>query len=219
MKPVCAVCLALALAQPAAGGAWLEPPGRGFASASATYRQTGGEAAQELSFYGAIGLTSELSLGIDLNRNSAGSGHALIFARLPLHTGSRYRLAAEAGFGGNHYHGGWQMMQKTTLSYGRNFETGQNTGWLAVDAAYELRNHGLEATWKLDAAIGLNRPGKMAPMLQVETSKPVGGRFSYALTPALRVPLDSSRELILGLEYRNTGRRSLGLELGVWQRF
>ncbi|WP_291729860.1 hypothetical protein [Leisingera sp. F5] len=219
MKPACAVCLALTLAQPAAGGAWQEKPGRGFASASATYRQTGGEGAQELSYYGAFGVTSKLTLGIDLNENSAGSGHALFFARLPLRAGPRYRLAAEAGIGGNHFRGLWQMMQKATLSYGRSFETGQATGWLALDAAYELRNSGFDAAWKLDATIGLNRSGKMAPMLQIETYKPGGGRFSYALTPAVRYPLDGSRELILGLEYRNTGRRSLGLELGVWQRF
>ncbi|MBQ4825233.1 hypothetical protein J4729_11850 [Leisingera sp. HS039] len=219
MKPACAICLALTLAQPVAGGAWLEKPGRGFASASATYRQTGDEGAQELSYYGAFGITSKLTLGIDLNQSSAGSGHALMFARSQLHAGPRFRLAVETGVGGNHYQGLWQMMQKTTLSYGRSFETGQSTGWLAVDTAYELRNSGFDAAWKLDATIGLNRPGKVAPMLQVETSKPGGGRFSYALTPALRYPLDGSRELILGLEYRNTGRRSLGLEMGVWQRF
>lgn len=219
MKPAYAACLTLALAQPAAGGAWLEKPGQGFAAASATYRQAGSEGAYELSYYGAYGISPKLSLGVDLNQHADISGHALVFARLPLRKGPRYRLAVEAGAGGNHVRGLWQMMQKTTLSYGRNFRTGATGGWLAVDAAYELRNGGREAIWKLDATLGLRRPGKPAPMLQIETSKPEGSRFSYALTPALRLPLKAGRELVLGLEYRQAGQRSLGLELGLWQRF
>lgn len=219
MKAACATCLALLLAPPAAGGAWLEPPGQGFASASATYRHTGGQAVHELDYYGSYGITRNLTLGVELNQNADVSGHALIFARLPLRAGPRYRLALEAGFGGNHAQGLWQRMQKTTLSYGRSFDTGRATGWLAIDAAYELRNGGLDAAWKLDASLGLNRRGKAAPMLQIETAKPEGGRFSYALTPALRYPLSGRRELILGLEYRNAGQHSLGLELGLWQRF
>ncbi|MEX0304320.1 MAG: hypothetical protein AB3N24_18015 [Leisingera sp.] len=219
MKPAFAACFALALAQPAVGGAWLEKPGQGFASASATYRQASGQGAHELSYYGAYGITSKLSLGVDLNQNSDLSGHAMNFARLPLRRAPRYRLAVEAGFGGNHFQGLWQIMQRTTLSYGRSFETSGGPGWLAIDAAYELRNGGREAIWKLDATLGLHRPGKPAPMLQIETAKPASGRFSYALTPALRIPLKARRELVLGLEYRRAGGQSLGLELGLWQKF
>lgn len=216
MKPAYAACLALALARPAAGGAWLEPPGQGFAAASATYRTADGKAAHELSYYGAYGISPGLTLGVDLNRYAQDSGHALIFARLPLHSGARYRLAVETGFGGNQTQGQWLLMQKTALSYGRSIGA---SGWLSVDAAYELRNGGLDAVWKLDASLGLNRPGKLAPLLQIETARPESGGFAYALTPALRVPLGGSRELVVGLEYRQAGQRSLGLELGLWQRF
>ncbi|KIC22316.1 MULTISPECIES: hypothetical protein [unclassified Leisingera] len=219
MRTAYAACLAVLLAPPAAGGAWLEVPGKGFASASATYRETSRGAQQELSYYGAYGITPKLTLGVDLNQTGDLSGHALVFARLPLREGERYRLAAEAAFGGNHYRGQWQMMQKTTLSYGRGFQTGKTSGWLAVDAAYELRNSGLDAIWKLDATLGLNRPGKPAPMLQIETYKPEGAQFSYTLTPSLRYPLPAGRELILGLEHRSAGGGSLGLKLGLWQKF
>ena len=219
MKPAYAAALALALAQPAAGGAWLEPPGQGFASATAAWRHTGRTAALELGYYGTYGVTSELTLGVDLNRNADVSGHALLFARLPLHTGERARLAVETAAGGNHFRGLWQLMQKTTLSYGRGIETGRGSGWLAIDAAYELRNSGLDAIWKLDATIGLNRSGKPAPMLQAELSKPEGGQLIYALTSSLRYPLKQKRELIVGLEYRQAGQRSLGLKLGLWQKF
>lgn len=219
MKPAFAAALALALAQPAAGGAWLEQPGQGFAAASAAYRHTGSAAAHELGYYGAYGISPGLTLGIDLNQNADVSGHALVFARLPLHTGARYRLAVETGAGGNHVRGLWLLMHKTTLSYGRSLTTRRGDGWLAVDAAYELRGSGQEAIWKLDATIGLNRPGRPAPMLQAEFSKPEGGSFSYTLTPSLRYPLKDKRELVVGLEYRQAGQRSLGLKLGLWQKF
>ncbi|OED49034.1 hypothetical protein AB838_08720 [Rhodobacteraceae bacterium (ex Bugula neritina AB1)] len=215
MRSAYAACLAILLAPPAAGGAWLETPGHGFASASAIYRQTDSGAQQELRYYGAYGITPKLTLGVDLNQAGKLSGHALVFARLPLHEGARYRLAAETAIGGNKYHGQWLMMQRATLSYGRGFAS----GWLAIDAAYELRNSGLDRAWKLDATLGLNRPGKPAPMLQVETSKPEGGSFSYTLTPSLRVPLVSGRELVMGLEHRNAAQSSLGLKLGLWQKF
>lgn len=219
MRTVYAACLALLLAPPADGGAWLEAPGKGFAAASAAYRQTGSGAIRELGYYAAYGITPKLTLGVDLNQNADISGHAMIFARLPLRAGQSYRLAVETGFGGNHYRGQWALMQRTTLSYGRGFGTGRASGWLAIDAAYELRNSGLDAIWKLDATIGLNRPGKAAPMLQVETAKPESGRFSYTLTPSLRYPLPAGRELILGLEHRSAGNSSLGLKLGLWQKF
>ncbi|WP_052249098.1 hypothetical protein [Leisingera sp. ANG-Vp] len=219
MKSAFAVCLALALAQPAAGGAWLEKPGQGFAAASVTFRQAGGRRAHELSYYGAYGITQKLTLGADLNQTADDSGHALIFARLPLRQGRRYRLALETAAGGNHVQGLWHIMQKTTLSYGRGINTARHTGWLALDAAYELRNSGRDAVWKLDAAAGLHRPGKLAPMLQVETSKPENGRFSYTLRSAVRYPLSRQQELVLGLEYRSAGQQSLGLRPGLWQRF
>lgn len=219
MRPAYAVCLAMLLAPPAVGGAWLETPGQGFAAASASYRQTSSGAQHELNYYGAYGITPKLTLGVDLNQTGDLSGHALVFARLPLREGGRYRLAAEAAFGGNHNRGHWMMMQKATLSYGRSFNTGTASGWLAIDAAYELRNNGLAAVWKLDATLALNRPGKPAPMLQIETSRPDGGAFSYTLTPSLRYPLRSGRELIVGVEHRSAGEGSLGLKLGLWQKF
>ncbi|MBY6068794.1 hypothetical protein KUW17_18775 [Leisingera aquaemixtae] len=219
MKSASTACLAVMLAQTAAAGAWLEQPGQGFAAASATYRQAGGRNGYELSYYGAYGLTPKLTLGVDLNSTGDLYGHALVFARLPLGAGKRSRLAAEAAFGGHRDNGLWMMMQRATLSYGRGFETGSASGWLAIDAAYELRNSGLQTVWKLDATLGMHRPGKIAPMLQIETAKPQGGQLSYTLTPSLRYPLKSGRELILGLEHRKAGERSLGLKLGLWQKF
>lgn len=221
IPPACAAGLALLLAAPAAAGAWLEPAGRGFASASAVVRNQDAGDGPELSYYGAYGAAAQLTLGVDLNNGSGLSGHALVFARLPLHQGTRHRLAAEIAIGGNHVQGRWMMMQRAALSYGRGFETAAGrSGWLAVDAGYELRSSGAQATWKLDATLGLNLPARPAPMLQLETSWPEGGAPGYVLTPSLRYPLAGSRDLIVGLAMDGGSKGSaLGLKLGLWQRF
>lgn len=231
MRSAVATCFALLLAAPAAAGAWLEQPGKGFAAASATYRhaqgsgRAAGQAAQssELAYYGAYGLSQRLTLGVDLNRSANRSGHALMFARLPVLPKGQTRLAAELALGVNQRAGPWLPMQRMTLSFGRGFQTvGGRSGWLAVDVGYEHRSSGAEVIWKLDATFGLNpaetgqRP---APMLQVETSKPEGGRLTVSLIPSLRLKLHPERELIVGLEHRSGGQRSLGLRLGLWQRF
>lgn len=221
LTPAAGAAVALLLAAPAAAGAWLEAAGEGFAAASATLRNSPSRNAPELSYYGAFGAAPRLTLGVDLNSSTGLWGHALIFARLPLHQGARHRLAAEIGAGGNHLHGRWQVMQRATLSYGQGFETAAGrSGWLAVDAAYELRSGGTEAIWKLDATLGLNAPGRPAPMLQLETSWPQGGAPGFVLTPSLRYPLPGRRELILGLAVDGGSREpALGLKLGLWQRF
>lgn len=223
MRSAIATCVALLLAAPAAAGAWLEQRATGFAAASATYRHAQGQHSSELGYYGAYGLTPRLTLGVDLNRSTGRSGHALVFARLPLLGEGANRLAAELALGGNQRAGQWLMMQRLTLSYGRGFQTGAGRGgWLAVDAGYELRSAGVESNWKLDATLGLNpatASSRTAPMLQLEVSKPVGGRQTLSLIPSLRVQLPGKRELVVGLEHRSGGQRSLGLRLGLWQRF
>lgn len=212
----------------ARAGAWLEGEGKGFASASAAWRQDEeGNGSYELSYYAAYGLRPKLTLGLDLNQNARVSGHALLFARLPLRAAGRHRIAVEAALGGSHQTGLWQPMQKLTLSYGQGFSTARHSGWLALDAAYELRQGGAQRIWKLDGTLGLNRPGAAAPMLQLEAARPEDAQASFGVTPALRLPLPQARELILALEYRlrpgspaASGRRhSLGLELGLWQKF
>lgn len=223
MRPAIAICLALLLARPAAAGAWLEQPGTAFAAASATYRYGQEQLSNELGYYGAYGLTPRLTLGVDLNRSTGRAGHALLFVRLPVLGEGANRLAAELALGGNQRAGQWMMMQRLTLSYGRGFQTKRGrSGWLAVDAGYELRSAGVETNWKLDATLGLNpatESSRTAPMLQLEASKPVGGRLTLSLIPSLRVQLPSKREFVLGLEHRSGGQRSLGLRLGLWQRF
>ncbi|MBY6137696.1 hypothetical protein KUV61_17810 [Nocardioides marinus] len=223
----CAACrlargaaAALMLAPPVAAGAWLEPVGAGFTSASATFRTRQADPEPELSFYGAYGLTPGVTLGVDLNSNRALSGHAVLFARLPLHQGPTHRVAAELGLGGNRVEGRWHMMQKATLSYGRGFQTGAgHSGWIAVDASYELRNSRTQPIWKLDGTLGLNTGAAFAPMIQLETAWPQGGQPSYTLTPSLRYQLPERRELLIGLALGHEKRSSFGLKLGLWQKF
>lgn len=210
---LCALC-----AQPAAGGAWMREPGRGFASASATLRSSDAGGAYELGYYGDIGVMPWLTLGADLNDNNDGAGHVLLFARLPLLKRGDTRVAAEAAAGGGGYRGDWRLMHRLTLSFGHEFAGSGFSGWASADAAYEQRT-GSEGFWKLDAAIGLNRPGRTAPLLQIETAKVPGQPLYYTITPSLRFPLRGGRELVAGLEQRRAERRSLGLKFALWHKF
>ncbi|MGR3761893.1 hypothetical protein ACUXV3_17440 [Roseobacteraceae bacterium NS-SX3] len=212
-------------ARTAAAGAWVQERGQGSAAATATVRKGEDGMEQELGFYGDYGLSGRLTLGVDLNARTGiapyvpgtGSGHALLFLRLPLLDRGGHHIAAETGLGASKSQDRWQPMQRLTLSYGRGFGGGRLQGWLALDASWERR--GSAGLWKLDGTLGFNRPGRPAPMLQVETTHTSGAPLSYAVTPALRWPLKGRRELITGVEYRRADSRSLGLEIGLWHRF
>lgn len=205
---------------PVLAGAWLRDKGSGFASATSTLRNSNGVWSTEVGYYADFGLTARLSFGVDLNDNDNLSGHALVFARLPLSRLTRqYQLAAELALGGAHYRNAWQPMRKLTLSYGRTFESNRGYGWVAVDGIYETRGTHSEPILKLDATIGLSDPDHLRPLLQLETAKISGQPLFYAITPALQIPLTQDSILLIGVEHRVSNHRSLGFKLGVWHRF
>ena len=215
-----AICLYVVGSTPALSGAWQREADHGFASATATLRNSNGIWATELGYYGDYGLTDWLTLGVDLNDSNDISGHAMLFARLPLNTHKqRHRLAIEMALGGAHYQGRWQQMYKLTLSYGYSFESKWGSGWLAIDGAYEMRGTGSEPILKLDATVGLVNPDHIRPILQVETAKINGHPLFYTVTPGLQIPLGEETLLLIGAEHRVNVERSLGLKIGVWHRF
>lgn len=236
-------CLVAALmwcACAARSGAWKHPVGQGFASASLTLQQDTNALQEELNFYGDYGISEQFDLGLDLHQTGDVSGHAMIFVRLPIRQATNgLRLSTELAIGGNHYRGKWGTMHRISLSAGKEFATPQFRGWGNVDLRYEKLAHQDEPLWKLDVALGLHRPGRVTPMLAIETSKSRGQSLSYAIIPSLRIklagldlwqraPSSSNRsqrlfgqdsELLLGLRYRNTPEQSLGLKLALWHRF
>ncbi|PCJ07476.1 MAG: hypothetical protein COB16_10800 [Rhodobacteraceae bacterium] len=205
---------------PAWSGAWLREQGSGFASATVTQRSSNGQWSSEFGYYADYGLTSNVTLGVDLNDNDTLSGHALVFVRLPVGQASRsYRLAVELTLGGSHYLNSWVLMQKVTLSYGRAFDSIWGPGWLAIDGAYEMRGLKSEPILKLDATIGLSDGKHLRPILQIETAKISGQPLFYTITPSLQIPLTRDTQLLIGAQHRVTTQRSLGLKVGVWHRF
>lgn len=232
------VLLALPLGPgPAMAGAWMQQEGKGFAATHIVYRKDlialqglgiGRDLPVELGYYGEYGLNARWTLGVDLNVLRGGDAHALLFLRSPLPQLGKTHVAAELALGTNQREGRWLAMQRLTLSFGRGFQAelaGRDlSGWMALDLAHEWRSMGLETTWKLDATLGLNRPGQLAPLLQIETSKGSAGSAT-SITPSLRIPLgpdkfSASQELLLGIEHKRAGgARSLGVKLALWHRF
>jgi len=214
------ICLFVLGAAPALSGAWLREQGSGFAAATATQRSSNGLWSTEFGYYADYGLTSAVTLGVDLNDNDKLSGHALVFVRIPLgRTSHSYHLAVELALGASHYLNSWVPMQKATLSFGRTFDSIWGPGWLAIDGAYEMRGLDSEPILKLDATIGLSDPKQLRPILQIETAKITGHPLFYTITPGVQIPLTQDTRLLIGAEHRVTTQRSLGLKVGVWHRF
>ncbi|MFV1494922.1 hypothetical protein VWY34_05640 [Phaeobacter sp. JH20_02] len=232
---VLALCL-MPLASVSAG-AWLQQEGQGFSATSLTQRRDlaaleglseGQRLPAEIGFYGEFGLHPRWTLGADLNVSRGSSAHALLFLRHPLPRLGQANTAVELALGANQSSGVWAPMQRITLSYGRGFDFALKgrplSGWIALDLGHEWRSKGRQQTWKLDATLGLNRPGKLAPLLQVETSRTAGAPLSFSITPSLRLPLakrfgKSAPELVIGLQHKRVETRALGIKLAIWHRF
>lgn len=107
-------------------------------------------------------------------------------------------------------------MYKTILSYGRGVKTKHGYGWLSVDAAIERRS---DAIAKLDATLGLPKRKRFAPMVQVELAKATGQPLFWAVTPAIRYETQKFGTLVVGLEGRQSVRRSIGVKFALWRDF
>lgn len=231
---VCCCCLPLSAAPvPSPAGPWLQDTGRGFAAASITYRRdlialqglgAGADLPVELGYFAEYGLHPRWTVGLDLNVVRGSSAHALVFLRHPLPSWGEIRIAADLALGVNQAGSLWVPMQRVGLSFGRGFQAdlrGQTrSGWWTVDLRHEWRDKGLSRGWKLDATVGLNRDDGWAPMIQLETGKSGGESHTLAVIPSLRRRIGpQDHELVLGVEYKRARQRSLGLRLGLWQRF
>ena len=228
MRRLIAILIAgLALATPAAAGAWLRDEGDGFVSLSGTMRAGPADAAGTKSFetglHGDFGAFRRLTLGLDVDETPGESGHALVFARLPLGPiRGRRRMALELGLGAHHVGGQWAGMGKATLSWGLGF-AGPGGGWLAIDGALERRAATTTTTartiYKIDAGLGLPSRRRIRPMLKIETSQVEGAGFYWSVIPSLIIPDRDGRRWVVGLEARSGNPRTLGLKLSLWKRF
>lgn len=230
----------MALATEAGAGAWKLPQGHGFTSASVTLRHQGSHLREELSIYGDYGFSKHFDLGLDLNQVANASGHAMVFARLPLRQTSKgLRLSTELAAGGSHFRGKWSGIYRLTLSAGTNFATAHGSGWGNLDLRYEKRSNQDHPLWKLDGSLGLHGSGRFSPLLAIETAKARGQNLTYTIIPSVRIKLSgqsfrprsrriqnqighrfsNTRDLVVGLSYRHAETQSLGLKIALWHRF
>ncbi|MDF1717606.1 MAG: hypothetical protein P1U75_13175 [Antarcticimicrobium sp.] len=210
----------LCTAPPAGAGAWMRETGSGFLSVSGTLRQGDPDARRELSVYADFGLSPRLSLGIDVNERPGVAGHALLFARLPLSRPAAHtRVAIEAALGGHHWRGAWDPMYRLTLSLGRGFLTRRGAGWYAIDAGYERRLGNSTPIYKLDATLGLSAPGRIRPILQLETAHIPGQPLFWAVAPGVLIDTGHDTTWLVGLERKSAGRDTVGIKFALWHRF
>lgn len=218
VRMISAVML-LALAQQGAAGPWPRGEGDGFFAASVTARPPEAAADRELSLYAEYGLTPQLTIGADLHGQGSGTGHLLLFARLPLPETSGLHSAIQASAGGYRAGGHAGTMGRLTLTAGRGFTLSGIPGWWTLDAAAEWRRGLPGPVWKLDGTVGLNTQGRLKPLLQSEYSKLSGQRPVWSLLPGLRIQAGPGWYLVANAELRSAQTRTVGIRLGLWQDF
>ncbi|MGV6848327.1 MAG: hypothetical protein ACWA5A_08110 [Marinibacterium sp.] len=210
------LCLAgILLALPATAGPWLRDPSLSFASFQITPRTDG---AAELGIFAERGLTHRLTLGVDLNDNGT-SGHALVFARLPIHRAT-WVASIDLALGGHRYRRDTGAMARVLAGLGRNIRIGEIPGWAALSVGPEWRQGNGGAAWKADATVGFKAARPVNPILSVETYLAPSGSFYWSVIPGITVRESRSRTWIFGLERRGgPGVNTLGLRAGLWVDF
>ncbi|MBO9445509.1 hypothetical protein [Ruegeria sp. R14_0] len=220
MRWVSCILIWIFAASPAWSGAWLRDKGSAFVSAAATaFEDQDHGYDYKASLYAEYGLRENLTLGLDIEQNRDIYGHALIFARLPVADfDNAGRFAAEFAVGAHHQQIRAWAVYKATLSYGKGFQTGWASGWVAIDAALEYRTH--DALYrKLDLTAGLSSARLINPLLQIETAYRSDRPLHWRVRPSIMIRAkDSSRTWVLGLE-RNDARKNTGIRLALWNTF
>ncbi|WP_233270539.1 hypothetical protein [Chachezhania sediminis] len=209
----------LAMGTPVLAGAWLRDKGAGFLSFGATLRPSRIVPNNEQKIYLEYGLTDWWTMGVDVNETPTVTGHALIFARLPLgRKDAAIRQAIEVGLGGHHWGPDWWGFYKVGYGAGQGFTNRWGNAWWAVDASYDRRLGNPEPLWKLDIALGQSSGMKLRPLLKLETGyipdEGTGGSF----VPSLMIRGFRKETWVLGVEFRHFGgESSVGLRVDIWQ--
>ncbi|MDP5217365.1 hypothetical protein Q5Y75_09075 [Ruegeria sp. 2205SS24-7] len=207
-------------ATPGSAGAWLQEKGGGFLSATTTGYQPGEVVEYRSAIYAEYGLLNRLTLGIDINDRAGNSGHALVFARLPLSPPDwRNRFAIELGTGAHHRLGRTAAMHKVTLSYGRGVTTGLGPAWVAADVALEHRTGIGQQIRKFDLTLGMSADRFVNPLLQIETAHVRDDELYWTVTPALLLRGKKGTRWLIGVERRSAHPDGFGLKFGFWRNF
>ncbi len=207
-------------ATPGSAGAWLQEKRGGFLSATTTGYQRDEAVEYRSAIYAEYGLLNHMTLGIDINDRAGNSGHALVFARLPLSPpGWRNRFAIELGTGAHNRLGRTAAMHKVTFSYGRGVTTGLGPAWVAADAALEYRTGIGQQIRKFDLTLGMSADRFVNPLLQLETAHVRNDELYWTVTSALLLRGKKGTRLLIGVERRSAHPGGFGLKFGFWRNF
>lgn len=213
------LCALLFMASPAWPGAWLRAKDSAFTAASVTVFKDDYGYDYKSALYAEWGYRENLTLGFDFEENRDVYGHATVFARVPVADLNNIgRFAAEFGVGVHHRHRDAWALYKATLSYGKGFQTGWGSGWVAIDTTLEYRTH--DALFrKLDITTGLSAPRLVNPLLQIETSYRSGDPLYWRVRPSIMIrKQDKPTTWVLGLE-RKDARDDTGIKVAIWADF
>lgn len=216
MRAHLALCLIWLLALPAHGGPWLRDPRLSFGSVQVTPRSSG---EVEYGLFAERGVTPWLTLGVDLNDNGT-SGHALVFARLPILRG-QWVAAVDLAAGGHRYQSDTGAMGRALFGLGRNVSLAGAPGWAALSVGPEWREGNSGLAWKADGVLGFKADRWVNPILSVETFLAPNNDFYWSIIPgALIDGRKSGRTWLLGVEQKGgPGEMTTGLRLGYWIDF
>ncbi|WP_299351849.1 hypothetical protein [uncultured Shimia sp.] len=201
----------------ASAGPWLRAPGQQFLSLSVEADLKGDRAeALGLAYY-ELGLTPNITLGIDAGADSWGQSSTLAFARFPLlRSDTGHVIATEIALGP--YTGttvsDWVI--RPGLSWGRGLDFWQG-GWIMVDAQYAyLIETGLGRS-KLETTLGLNHGNRIKSLLQITVEKTDGVDITVSVTPGLAWRISEQIQLVGGVIWRSDS--SSALKLGLWREY
>lgn len=216
MQWVIRVSVAILLSSsPVLAGPWLRDPSLSFLSLQATPRDDG---TAEFGLFAERGVTDRLTLGVDVNDNGD-AGHALAFARLPIHRGD-WVAAVDLGLGGHRYKDDSGGMARLLFGLGRNVQVGDAPGWFALSVGPEWRQDAGGAAWKADGVLGLSADRKVNPILGVETFLAPNDDFYWSAIPGVTVRAGQGKTLIFGVERRGgPSLNTLGFRTGIWFDF
>ncbi|WP_137702965.1 hypothetical protein [Marimonas lutisalis] len=218
LASVLAFVLACLRAPAAQAGAWPREKGKVFLSAST--RVAGTSLAGPYSIYSTTyleyGLTDRLTVGLDVGHAISGQGKAVVFLRYPLALGKDpNRFAVELGLGTI----AGEPAIRPGFSYGRGVSLGQSSGWFNVDTFAEYRGTNRRIDLKSDITFGLDPPGPLKALVQLQTGISQGDPSFARLAPSLLYEFGSRSHIELGLTAGLIGDTQMGVKLGFWREF
>ena len=237
MRAILTSLLLVALAGPAAAGAWPREKGSTFVSLShavSTGTQTLLTPFMTISTYTGLyaeyGLTDKLTLGLDAGfggdpEDAETDAYTVqtgaIFLRHPLWSDDTgHRTAIQFGLGritdSDH---GDQTRIIPALAWGYGFESRFGGGWAGIDASADFRQPSGDTVWKADATLGLKPTDRWMGILQLQTGLAPDTDPLVRFAPSVVRSFGKRVSLQLGAFAGIEGDDSLGGKVALWLTF